>query len=85
MVLLISNCQSKTTKGRDSVYLFEEVKAPEIVKEKAANLVVALPINDADNQNWQPFIYIPKMQKIPIQHHLLKKKKKLKKANVILR
>src|SRR5699024_4352736 len=50
----------KDNQGRDSVYLFEEVKAPEIVKEKAANLVVALPINDADNQELATIHLYPK-------------------------
>lgn len=35
--------------GRDKVYLFHESAAPEIVAEKAKNMVVVLPVYTADN------------------------------------
>ncbi len=37
----------KDSQQRDCVYLFKEIDAPKIVKEKAANLVVALPVYDS--------------------------------------
>lgn len=73
----------KDNQGRDSVYLFEEVKAPEIVKEKAANLVVALPINDADNQELATIHLYPKNEENTYPAPPFEKR--LKKANVILR
>lgn len=58
----IANFQlpTKDNQGRDSVYLFEEVRAPEIVKEKAANLVAVLPINDSNNQELKTIHLYPK-------------------------
>ena len=50
----------KDSQGRDSVYLFEETRAPEIVKEKAANLVVVLPLKDKDGQELSTIHLYPK-------------------------
>ena len=37
---------SKDSQQRDKAYLFVEAEAPEVVKEKASNLVVILPVQD---------------------------------------
>lgn len=46
--------------GRDQVYLFQETKTPVNVKEKSANLVVVLPINNEQGQELKTIHLYPK-------------------------
>jgi len=50
----------KDSQKRDSVYLFTETKTPTIVQEKAANLVVVLPLKDKDDQELSTIHLYPK-------------------------
>ncbi len=50
----------KDSQKRDSVYLFAETKTPSIVQEKAANLVVVLPLKDKNDQEMSTIHLYPK-------------------------
>lgn len=51
---------SKDEKQRDKAYLFIEANAPEVVKEKASNLVVILPVQDANGTDLSTIHLYPK-------------------------
>lgn len=50
--------------GRDAVYLFHEGAAPEIVAEKAKNMVVVLPIYTATEEQLSTLHLYPKNEKV---------------------
>jgi len=51
---------SKDSQQRDKAYLFVEAEAPEVVKEKASNLVVILPVQDPQGQSLTHIHLYPK-------------------------
>ncbi len=59
--------------GRDQVYLFQETKTPVNVKEKSANLVVVLPINNEQGQELKTIHLYPKNEETPPLSFLEKK------------
>ena len=63
---------SKDSQQRDKAYLFVEAEAPEVVKEKASNLVVILPVQDPQGQSLTHIHLYPKMKKMPMTYHHLK-------------
>ena len=63
---------AKDQEKRDKAYLFIESKVPEVVKEKAENMVV-VPVHGQNNQNFQLSICILKMKKTTTLIHLLRR------------
>ena len=51
----------KDSQQRDKAYLFVEAEAPEVVKEKASNLVVILPVQDPQGQSLTHIHLYPKI------------------------
>ena len=57
---VVSFSLAKDSQQRDKAYLFVEAEAPEVVKEKASNLVVILPVQDPQGQSLTHIHLYPK-------------------------
>ncbi|KAF1291096.1 SpaH/EbpB family LPXTG-anchored major pilin [Candidatus Enterococcus leclercqii] len=64
---------AKDFQNRDAVYLFHEAKAPSVVKEKAKNMVVVLPVYLSENQPLTTIHLYPKNEEIPHEKPSFKK------------
>ncbi|WP_459581002.1 pilin N-terminal domain-containing protein, partial [Enterococcus gallinarum] len=58
--LLSFTLADKDSQQRDKVYLFVEAEAPNVVKEKAGNLVVVLPVLDQKGNQMTTIHLYPK-------------------------
>ncbi len=72
--LLSFTLAAKDSQQRDKVYLFVEAEAPNVVKEKAGNLVVVLPVLDQKGNQMTTIHLYPKMKRRHTICRLLKKK-----------